>query len=113
MTAIIVPAFNAASTIGTLIDKLAACVDAPLCIVVDDGSKDNTAEIASQGGATVIRHGANRGKGAALRTGFDYFLNSTQLPFTMTMDADLQHDPSEAERLVAAWNRGEADVVIG
>ena len=113
MTGVVVPAFNAASTIGTLLEKLQACVPDLFCIVVDDGSHDETARIAAQQRATVLRHDVNRGKGAALRTGFASIRSLTQLPYVITMDADLQHDPSEIHRFVAAWNRGEADIVIG
>jgi glycosyltransferase involved in cell wall biosynthesis len=79
--------------------------------IVDDGSTDGTAHAARAAGATVLRHDQNFGKGRALRTGLTHVL---QAPFThvVFLDADLQHDPSEIPKLLAAAERG-ADLVLG
>lgn len=113
MTAVIIPAYNAGRTIGELLERLSLSLRQPQFIVIDDGSGDDTSAAATAAGAFVIRHEANRGKGAALRTAFQYFLTSTEHPFAITMDADLQHDPSDAPRFVSAWERGNADLVVG
>ena len=69
---VIVPAFNEAETIPHLIEHLLPLVDE--VVVVDDGSTDSTAEEAKARGARVLRHPMRMGKGAALRTGFQYAL---------------------------------------
>jgi UDP-N-acetylglucosamine---dolichyl-phosphate N-acetylglucosaminyltransferase len=79
--------------------------------VVDDGSNDGTGEVARAAGARVLRHDHNLGKGRALRTGLTHVL---PLPFThiVFLDADLQHDPAEIPKLLAAA-AGGADLVLG
>ncbi len=81
-------------------------------IVVDDGSHDGTAEEAEKGGALVLRHGINRGQGAALKTGT---LAALQLgaEVIVHIDADGQHDPSYIPALLEPIKSGEADVVFG
>jgi glycosyltransferase involved in cell wall biosynthesis len=81
-------------------------------IVIDDGSSDKTADLANLAGAEVIRHLVNKGKGAALRTGFEIAkLNGTKM--IITMDSDGQHNPEEIPKLIAPILSGEADVVNG
>jgi len=80
-------------------------------VVVDDGSSDSTFDAAQQLGVEVIRHEVNRGKGQALRTGFDRALQGGH-PACITLDADGQHLPEEISRFVRAWEDG-ADVVVG
>jgi glycosyltransferase involved in cell wall biosynthesis len=113
MTAVIIPAYNAGQTIGMLLERLSLNLELPHFIVVDDGSVDDTSMVAAASGALVLRHETNRGKGAALKTGFQYFMTSTQHPFAITMDADLQHDPAEVPQFIAAWTRGDTDIVVG
>ena len=79
-------------------------------LVIDDGSTDRTAEMAEMAGAEVIRHAINRGKGAALRSGFNA-VNGADI--IVTMDADGQHYPSEIPNLITPILEGEADVVNG
>ncbi|MGZ7210370.1 MAG: glycosyltransferase family 2 protein, partial [Methanobacterium sp.] len=79
-------------------------------IVVDDGSNDNTSEIAKMGGAEVIKHLSNEGKGAALKTGFKA-INGYDI--IVTMDSDGQHNPKEIPKLIKPILNGEADVVNG
>jgi len=80
-------------------------------IVVDDGSTDATAARAASGGAIVIRHDRNLGKGAAIRTGLAH---ATDQPCShvLFLDADMQHDPAEIPKLLAAAARGGGDFVI-
>ena len=113
MTAVLIPAFNAAQSLGTLLERISQNIGGTCIIVVDDGSSDDTSRIASDGGAVVIRHERNRGKGAALRSGFEYVLASTGSDSVLTMDADLQHDPAEISKFLAAWESGGTDVILG
>jgi glycosyltransferase involved in cell wall biosynthesis len=80
-------------------------------VVVDDGSADRTADRAVAAGAVVISHAANRGKGAAVRTGLARILAG---PWThvLLLDGDLQHDPEDIPKLVAAGERSGCDLVI-
>ena len=79
-------------------------------IVVDDGSGDATGLAAKRAGATVLTHAQNRGKGAALRTGFQWAL-AHGMDGVLTLDADGQHDPSEIPKLLSLADG--ADIVIG
>jgi glycosyltransferase involved in cell wall biosynthesis len=106
----IIPAFNEEISIGTMVLKTKKYADH--VIVVDDGSIDNTAEIARLAGADVIVHAKNGGKGEALKTGFrEACKNGTKV--IVTIDADGQHDPSEIPIVVKPILSGEADMVIG
>jgi glycosyltransferase involved in cell wall biosynthesis len=81
-------------------------------LVIDDGSRDGTAEAARAAGAVVLAHPTNRGKGAALVTGFRaLFARGTGR--VVTLDADGQHLPEEIPRLVDAASDGRADLVLG
>jgi glycosyltransferase involved in cell wall biosynthesis len=95
---VIIPAFNAQNTIGSLIAEARAHFAS--VIVIDDGSTDQTREIASNSGAIVLFHDHNRGKGAALKTGLRH-ARSLAIARTVTMDADGQHLVPEAARLGA------------
>ena len=111
---IVMPAFNEAPVIGSVLSKIPAKIDnfTTVRIVVDDGSTDATGDIARSGGAFVVRHMTNLGVGAATITGLRA---AKQLDgdIIVTMDADGQHDPAEIERLVQCLIEGRFDVVIG
>lgn len=81
-------------------------------VVIDDGSRDGTAEEAALGGALVLRHAINRGQGAALKTGT---LAALKLgaDVIVHIDADGQHDPSFIPALLKPLVGGEADIVFG
>jgi len=113
MTAVLIPALNAAQTLKEVLLKVRSFVPPEAIVVVDDGSTDATARIAQESGAYVIRHGVNRGKGAALRSGFEYVLGKTELRCVITLDADLQHDPAEIPMFVTRWKQGDVDVIVG
>jgi glycosyltransferase involved in cell wall biosynthesis len=81
-------------------------------LVVDDGSRDGTGEVAARHGAVVARHVINRGGGAALRTGYRLLADSGAA-IVVTLDADGQHLPSEMERLVEPIVSGEVAVTHG
>ncbi len=107
---VVIPAFNAAGTIGPLVQQVRT-LGLP-AIVVDDGSGDRTAAVASEHGALVISHLRNEGKGQALRTGFEYALR-TQYDGIVTLDSDGQHDPAEIPQLVKAGELQHAGIVLG
>jgi glycosyltransferase involved in cell wall biosynthesis len=108
-TCIVIPAYNAAETI---IEVARECLAAGLPVtVVDDGSVDGTAAVAEQLPVNLVRHRENRGKGAALRTGFEWAL-AHGFGGIVTIDADGQHDTS-AIPLLARRGREEGwDILI-
>lgn len=81
-------------------------------VVVDDGSKDRTAEIAASTGVRVLRHEVNKGKGAALNTGFAY-ARENGFNVLITMDGDGQHLPAEVPKFIEAYQRTKIPVLIG
>lgn len=81
-------------------------------IVIDDGSRDSTAKIAYDLGATVLQHTKNMGVGAAMRTGINY-AKKVRPDLLITIDADGQHKPCDIPRLIKPILSGEADFVIG
>lgn len=111
-TLVVIPAYNAARTLRKVIEQVREASPHLTTLVVDDGSQDNTAEVAARAGAIVVKHGHNMGKGAALRTAFREFLNK-DFKAVITLDADGQHSPLEIPKLVDAWLRKRADIVIG
>ncbi|HUC08147.1 MAG TPA: glycosyltransferase [Solirubrobacterales bacterium] len=112
--AILVPAYNEAENIGTVLDRMPSevCGRPTAVLVVDDGSRDGTGDVAAEHGAVVARHVINRGGGAALRTGYRLMVESGA-EIVVTLDADGQHLPSEMERLVKPVLDGEVDVAHG
>jgi glycosyltransferase involved in cell wall biosynthesis len=107
---VILPAFNEEVSIGSVV--LLTRYYADSVIVVDDGSSDRTAEIARKAGAEVIVHEVNKGKGAALKTGFAA-ADNLGADIIVTMDSDGQHNPAEIPKLVDPIIKGEADMVNG
>ena len=106
----VLPAYNEEVAIGSVILHARKYVDH--IIVIDDGSTDRTSEVARLAGAQVIRHDKNKGKGAALKTGFlEAPKNGTEV--LVTMDTDGQHDPSDIPKLIAPIMAKEADMVNG
>lgn len=112
--AILVPAYNEVDNIGTVLGQMPAevCGVRTEVLVVDDGSRDGTGDVAAEHGALVARHVTNRGGGAALRTGYRLMVESGAL-IVVTLDADGQHLPSEMARLVEPVLSGEVDVAHG
>jgi glycosyltransferase involved in cell wall biosynthesis len=109
-TVVVIPALNEERFVGSVV--LQARRYADLVIVVDDGSRDATAEVARAAGARVIRHAQNRGKGAALNTAFRY-ARLVAPRAVVALDADGQHRPGEIARVLAPVLSGEADIVVG
>jgi hypothetical protein len=112
--AILVPAYNEAENIGVVLDQMPAevCGVRTEVLVVDDGSRDGTGDVAAAHGALVARHVTNRGGGAALRTGYRLMVES-DAEIVVTLDADGQHLPSEMPRLVEPVLNHEVDVAHG
>ena len=106
----LIPAYNEERFIGSVVLKASQYVD--LVIVVDDGSQDKTANIATQAGAIVLRHAQNRGKGVALNTGFRK-ASELQPDVVITIDADGQHLPEEIDEVMQPILDDQADIVIG
>jgi glycosyltransferase involved in cell wall biosynthesis len=104
---IVIPAFNEAASIGDDVDVLRAAAPWREILVVDDGSSDATGERAAAAGAIVVRHPYNKGNGAAVKSG----IRRATGEFVLIIDADGQHPPEDALRLIARL--GEFDLVIG
>src|SRR5215212_6895326 len=111
---ILIPAYNEADSLAWVLDRIppAVCGVETRVLVVDDGSRDGTPEVAAEHGAVVARHLINRGGGAALRTGYRLLADS-EARIVVTLDADGQHLPSEMERLVEPVISGEVAVAHG
>lgn len=110
----VVPAHNEGPRVGAVISALVG-LGLPV-LVVDDGSVDDTAMQATSAGARVLSLSPNRGKGAALRAGFEAVLDTSTGPTyeaILTLDGDGQHDPSEVPELLKTWDDTGADLVIG
>jgi glycosyltransferase involved in cell wall biosynthesis len=108
--ACIIPAYDAAETLERVVRGLRAALPHAMMVAVDDGSRDATHDVAASCCDRVVRFRSNRGKGAALRAGFDVALVE-RADAVITIDADGQHDPARAPALLAALDA--ADVVIG
>jgi glycosyltransferase involved in cell wall biosynthesis len=108
--AIVIAAYNEGEAIEDVLRPLVE--EYSIVAVVDDGSSDNTAEVARRAGAHIISHPINLGQGAALQTGIDYALGRG-VDFIVTFDADGQHNRHDIAPTVAALKRTEADVALG
>jgi glycosyltransferase involved in cell wall biosynthesis len=107
---VIIPALNAAASLERVVVESRRQLD-PV-VVIDDGSTDATGEVARAAGAIVLRHSVNRGKGAALKTGFTWALENG-FGGVITLDADGQHLPSEIPKFLRERTAGAADLIIG
>jgi glycosyltransferase involved in cell wall biosynthesis len=104
---VVIPAFNEEAGIASVVAGLRAVAAFREILVVDDGSRDQTAARAEEAGARVLRHPYNKGNGAAVKTG----IREARGEVVLLMDADGQHDPAEIPKLVAPI--GVHDLVIG
>lgn len=109
---VVIPALNAAARLSPVVTGCLEQGYEGRTIVVDDGSSDGTADVARIAGARVVRHPHNRGKGEALRTGFELACSERAVA-VVTLDADGQHLPSEIPGLIRTWKDSSADLVIG
>ena len=111
---VILPALNEAENLAAVLPRIPEAIGdtSVRAVVVNDGSTDNTGEVARDRGALVVDLPVNRGGGAALRTGYDA-ARRLQAAIVVTMDADGQHQPEEIAALIEPIRDGEADIVIG
>src|SRR5437016_470180 len=110
-TAVVIPAYNEEKHIGDVVRRTRRKLDDVL--VVDDGSRDKTADRAREAGAEVIVHPQNLGKGETIKTGLRHWLER-QIDFVIILDADGQHRPEEIDRFVAAaLSADEPKLVLG
>ena len=108
----IVPAYNEEATVaGVVRDVMAAWPGADV-LVINDGSLDNTANVASAAGAKVVTLPYNMGIGAAMQVGYRYALDGGYDVATQ-VDGDGQHDPAELIKIVGPVTEGKADIVVG
>lgn len=107
---VVIPAFNEAGSIGSVIHAIRGYFEGDI-LVIDDGSGDETGRLAAEAGAAVVRHACNLGIGAAVQTGFMYALGHGY-DTVIRLDGDGQHDPAYIPRFLQELNDG-ADVVVG
>ena len=110
-TAVIIPVYCEAQVITNVVSEVNEIFGVVIC--VDDGSNDNSAELAKKAGAVVIRHPMNLGQGAALQTGIEAALKLSEITYFVTFDADGQHDPGDVVNMLARIKNGDVDVVFG
>ena len=106
----LIPCLDGEATLADVISATRRLV--PDVIVVDDGSRDGTAEVARRSGAIVHRHEQNRGKGAALLTGLAV-AHDAGYSHVVTLDADGQHNPADGSRLIDAALEAPTAIVVG
>lgn len=107
---VVMPAFNEEEAIGDVVREVRAALTSVRCVVVDDGSKDDTIAVAESAGADVLRLPFNLGVGGAMRLGFKFAVENGY-DTVVQIDSDGQHDPSAVPELLAHLDR--ADIVIG
>lgn len=109
-TVVVIPAYDEARALGRVLER---CLAAGLAVtVVDDGSRDQTAAIAGRYPVKLLSHAHNRGKGAALLTGITDAL-ATDSTAVVTLDADGQHRPEDAARLIDHARRMPGSIIVG
>ncbi len=111
-TLVLLPAFNESATIGSVIERVCSVLPEADCLVINDGSTDDTAAIAARRNATVVSHIFNMGYGVALQTGYKYAVQKGY-EFLVQIDADGQHDPSCIPRVLERVVSGTCDLCIG
>jgi glycosyltransferase involved in cell wall biosynthesis len=110
---VVIPVYNEPVTVFEIIDRVRALPISKQIVVVDDGSTDGTSQalerLSGLADVVVLRHTVNRGKGAALQTGFQF----AQGRFVIVQDADLEYDPRDILRVIEPLQVGHSDVVYG
>jgi len=106
----LIPAYNEEKTIGSQVRETSFFVDE--VVICDDGSSDRTSKIAKKNGAHVVQHNVNQGKGAALKSLFNY-ANKKNAEISITLDADGQHDAKDIPLMIQTMRDQNADVVAG
>ena len=108
---IVVPAFNEASVIRDVITDVRSVFDHVVC--VDDGSGDDTGDVALRAGAHVVQHPVNLGQGAAIQTGVEYARGQPGAEVFVTFDGDGQHQVKDVVRMIDRLSAEDVDLVIG
>jgi glycosyltransferase involved in cell wall biosynthesis len=108
----VVPAYNEEGSIGDVIDEIRAADPEMEIVVVDDGSRDRTADAAAAKGARVLQLPFNLGIGGAVQTGYRY-AHEHGFDLALRVDGDGQHDPSQLEVLAGPVLAGHADIAVG
>ena len=108
---IVVPAYNEAGVIGDVIKELRSVF--PNVVCVDDGSADDTADLAWKAGAHLVPHPVNLGQGAAIQTGVEYARRQPGARVFATFDADGQHRVTDVLTMIDRLTSDAADIVIG
>jgi glycosyltransferase involved in cell wall biosynthesis len=108
----VVPAFNEEASIGSVIDEIRAADPEMEIVVVDDGSRDSTADAAAAKGARVLRLPFNVGIGGAVQTGYRY-AHEQGFELALRVDGDGQHDPGQLGVLAGPVVAGHADIAVG
>ena len=110
---VIIPAYNEEFNIGSLLERIPCNLTEKMeIIVVDDGSVDNTHEVATQYDVYIIKHPKNRGNGAATKTGLNY-CKDNNFDIAIILDGDGQHDPKYLSDFVRPIKEDNIDFVIG
>lgn len=107
---IVMPAYNEGPAIEAVIRTVGEVY--PNVVVIDDGSRDNTFDVARTCARHVLRHPVNRGQGAALQTGIDYALQQGA-DYIVTFDSDGQHRVEDVENLITPIINGDCDIALG
>lgn len=110
-TWIVMPLYNERTVVGEVVKS--ALQTFPHILCVDDGSRDNSAALARDAGATVIQHPINLGQGAALQTGIEWVLTYTDAHYIVTFDADGQHRTDDALRMIQRAHKENLAFVLG
>jgi glycosyltransferase involved in cell wall biosynthesis len=116
--AVVIPAYNEADRVGATVEAAATLPEVDVVVVVDDGSRDDTARVAGEAGAAVLRHARNRGKAAAMETGAEAVrLLDQREPraaprYLLFLDADLGATAGAAGPLITPVAEGTADLAI-
>ncbi|NNM46388.1 glycosyltransferase family 2 protein [Knoellia koreensis] len=108
---LVVPLYNEATVIADVVRRAREVF--PHVVCVDDGSADDSARLAAQAGAVVVRHPVNLGQGAALQTGFEYALSVPDMRWVVTFDADGQHQVEDVVAMLDLARAEGLDVVFG
>ncbi len=109
----VLPAYNPGGAISRVLAEVSEYLAKDHILVVDDGSTDGLLQRVTAAGVPVLRHDCNRGKGAALRTAFDFLKQYSSSQAIITLDADGQHPPHEIPGFIRAFCETRADLIIG
>jgi glycosyltransferase involved in cell wall biosynthesis len=110
-TFLIVPLYNEAAVVEDVLKNMKTKFSNIVC--VDDGSRDDSASIASKCNVMVVKHPINMGQGAAIQTGVDYALQYENAQYFITIDSDGQHSVDEANEMLNFLKKNNLDIVLG